>query len=87
MKESINWKELIMDPFEVNKNFETVTASLAKNGEYKLVNKMIRFRKKIERFNKVKAFVARTQKKLEDECDILYFEAMSAYQFHKQKDS
>lgn len=76
-----------MDPFEINKNFETVIASLANNGEYQLVNKMIRFRKKIERFNKFKAFVARTQKKLEDECDILYFEAMSTYQFHKQNDS
>ena len=41
MRESINWKELIMDPFEINKDFETVTASLAKNGEYQLVNKMI----------------------------------------------
>ena len=76
-----------MDPFEVNQNFETVTASLAKHGEYKLVNQMIRFRKKVNRFNKFKAFVARLQKKLEDECDILYFEAMSAYQVHKQKDS
>ena len=76
-----------MDPFEVNKNFETVIASLAKNGEDKLVNKMIRFRKKIRRFNKFKACVARHQKNLEEECDILYFEAMSAYQFHKQKDS
>lgn len=76
-----------MDPFEINKSFETVTASLAKHGEYKLVNQMIRFRKKVNRFNKFKAFVARLQKKLEDECDLLYFEAMSAYQFHKQKDS